>query len=137
MYGSFLHRYSPSGLPEVLTVGGTQQNDKLYKAFASGSNYGSCVDIFAPGQAVRGANIRSTNSHTIKDGTSLSTAIASGAAAVYWNILPDSATTTQVKDLLLDTCTKGKISDIPLNTNNCLLHITKPPPQKTSHTVQT
>jgi len=107
----------------VLTVGGTQHNDKLYKAFASGSNYGSCVNMFAPGQGIRSASIHSTNSYTITDGTSLSAPIVSGAAAVYWNMLSDNATARQVKDLLLDTCTKGKISGIPSNTKNCLLHI--------------
>ena len=94
------------------------------------------MDIFAPGQLVKSAGIYSTNSYTITDGTSLSTAIVSGAAAVYWNMLPDSTTGTQVKDLLLDTCTKGKISDIPSNTNNCLLHVTKLPPQKIFHVVK-
>ena len=131
-----VHRFSPSSFPEVVTVGGTQRNDKLYKTYFSGSNYGSCVDIFAPGQLVRSAGIYSTNSYTITDGTSLSTAIVSGAAAVYWNMLPDSATATQVKDLLLNICTKGKISDIPSNTNNCLLHVTKLPPQKIFHVVK-
>ena len=94
------------------------------------------MDIFAPGQLVRSAGIYSTNSYTITNGTSLSAPIVSGAAAVYWNMLPDSATATQVKDLLLDTCTKGKISGIPSNTNNCLLHVTKLPPQKTFHVVK-
>ena len=136
LYIFTVHRYSPASLPEVLTVGGTQRNDKLYKTFFSGSNYGSCVDIFAPGQAVRSAGIYSTNSYTITDGTSLAAPIVSGAAAVYWNMLPDSATATQVKDFLLDTCTKGKISGIPSNTNNCLLHVTKLPPQKIFHVLK-
>ena len=124
----------------MLTVGGTQSNDRLYKTYFSGSNYGSCVDIFAPGQAVVSASIRSTTSYTVTDGTSLSAPIVSGAAAVYWNMLPDSATGTQVKHLLLDTCTKGKISDIPSAfnsvTSNCLLHVTKLPSQKIFHAVK-
>ena len=98
------------------------------------------MDIFAPGQAVVSASIRSTTSYTVTDGTSLSAPIVSGAAAVYWNMLPDSATGTQVKHLLLDTCTKGKISDIPSAfnsvTSNCLLHVTKLPSQKIFHAVK-
>ena len=85
--------------------------------------------MFAPGQGIQSAGICSTNSYTITDGTSLSAPIVSGAAAVYWNMLPDNATAKQVKNLVLNTCTKGKISDIPLDTNTCLLHIAMLPSQ--------
>ena len=94
------------------------------------------MDIFAPGKLVKSASIHSTSSYTITDGASLSPPIVSGAAAVYWNMLPDNATAKEVKDFLLDTCTKGKISDIPLNPKNCLLHVTKLPSQKVFHAVK-
>ena len=68
----------------------------------------------------------------------------SGAAAVYWNTLSDSANAGQVKDILLNTCSKGQLKitasvPSPFNqqTTNCLLHIQNTPPvsQKVYHNV--
>ena len=131
----------------MLTVGGTQKTDQLYRKFLFGSNYGSCVDIFAPGQRVQSAYYTDTNSYATLDGTSQATPLVSGAAAVYWNMLPDNADANQVKKTILNTCSKGKLkiaksvpSSFIQQTKNCLLHIqsTPPPPpskQKIYHDV--
>jgi len=112
-----------------VTVGGTQRNDKLYIASHFGSNYGSCVDIFAPGQNVESAGITSKQSTDSYDGTSQAAPLVSGAAAVYWNVLP-GVNATAVKEFLLDTCVKEKLNfalfmpfAMVKQTKNCLLHL--------------
>ena len=120
-----------------MTVGGTQKTDQLYRKFLFGSNYGSCVDIFAPGQRVQSAYYTDTNSYATLDGTSQATPLVSGAAAVYWNMLPDNADANQVKKTILNTCSKGKLKiteSVPQSfiqqTKNCLLHIQTINPSK-------
>ena len=49
--GNFLTdacRYTPSSSPDAITVGGTARNDLLYATTFAGTNWGRCVDIFAP-----------------------------------------------------------------------------------------
>ena len=78
--------YSPSSSPHAITVGGTQQDgDKLYWFASSynspGTNYGKCVDIFAPGQWVRSASHLSDNHLVSMSGTSMATPMVAGVAA--------------------------------------------------------
>ena len=42
-------QYSPGASQSAVTVGGTARNDFLYWDSTSGTNFGCCVDIFAPG----------------------------------------------------------------------------------------
>lgn len=144
-------RYSPSSFSNVLTVGGTQRNDGLYNTFFFGTNFGSCVDIFAPAQRVRSAYYTGPDSYAVLDGTSQATPLVSGAAAVYWSMLTDNANASDVKNTLLNTCSRGKLNiaaSVPSafrqQTVNCLLHIKKiklpkktllPPAQKVYHNV--
>ena len=136
-------RYSPSSFTNVLTVGGTQRTDELYNTFFYGTNYGTCVDIFAPAQRIQSAYYTGVNSYAVLDGTSQATPLVSGAAAVYWNTLSDSADAGEVKDTLLSTCSKGQLNiaasvPSPFNqqTTNCLLHLQNTPPlQKVHHNV--
>ena len=139
---SLSFRYSPASYPDVLTVGGTQQNDKLYNTLFFATNYGPCVDIFAPGQQVQSAGINGEHSYATYDGTSQATPLVSGAAAIYWNMLPDSANATQVKDVLLNSCNKRKLDitgfvppSFVQQTTNCLLYI-KSPPQRVFYDIK-
>jgi len=45
-------RFSPGRSQQAITVGGTAEDDKLYRSFYSGSNYGECVTLYAPAQSV-------------------------------------------------------------------------------------
>ena len=47
-------RYAPPHLPETIAVGSTTQNDVV----APFSNVGRCVDVYAPGVAIRGADAK-------------------------------------------------------------------------------
>ncbi|MFF3867555.1 S8 family peptidase [Micromonospora sp. NPDC001898] len=69
--------FSPASVPTVLTVAATQSNDSR----ASFSNYGSCVDIFAPGVGIRSAWIGSPSAVQTLAGTSHAAPHVAGAAA--------------------------------------------------------
>ena len=102
------------------------------------------MDIFAPGQNVRSAYHNGPNSYATLDGTSQATPLVSGAAAVYWNMLPGNPDASEVKNALLNTCSRGRLniaasvpSPFNQNTINCLLHIQdiRQPAQKVYHSV--
>ena len=123
-------RYSPGASSYALTVGGTEQRDDLYLGFLNrGTNFGRCVDIFAPGKDIWSAGIRSNDAVATSSGTSQATPIVSGAAAVYWNI-NRAATPLEIKDTIISTCTRDKLrinevvpSSFQDQTPNCLLFI--------------
>lgn len=71
-------RDTPASAPNAITVGGSANGDGLYFA----TNYGSCVDIFAPGHLVKGANFSCTNCSQTWSGTSFAAPIVSGAIAI-------------------------------------------------------
>ena len=122
-------RYSPGASPDAITVGGTQRNDDLYLQLFDGTNYGKCVDIFAPGQNIRSAGFPGSNSISIFSGTSQASPQVSGAAAVYWSI-NTMASVQEIKDIIISTCTRDRLNidgDVPPAfrglSPNCLLHI--------------
>ena len=99
--------YSPARVPSALTVGATDSTD----ARASFSNYGSVVDLFAPGVDVTSAWL-SGGTNTIS-GTSMATPHVAGAAAL---VLSRDATTAkwspaQVSGDLVATATAGVVTD--------------------------
>ena len=70
--------YSPASEPSAITVGATASTD----ARASYSNFGPCVDIFAPGSGITSAwNTTSDATNTIS-GTSMASPHVAGAAAL-------------------------------------------------------
>ena len=125
-------RYSPGASPYALTVGGTERTDNLYLGLFSSTNYGRCVDIFAPGQDIQSAGIRSKDDAVYLSGTSQAAPLVSGAAAVYWN-MNRGATPLDIKNMIISTCTHDKLdinAEVPSSfadqTPNCLLFIDNP-----------
>ncbi|KAI1315568.1 hypothetical protein EDD11_000642 [Mortierella claussenii] len=71
--------YSPASTPTAFTVGSTNINDQM----SSFSNYGQCVNIYAPGERVRSTWIGPTNREIYTDsGTSFSAPNVAGIAAL-------------------------------------------------------
>jgi subtilisin family serine protease len=61
--------YSPARVPTAITVGATEKTDKK----ASYSNYGTCVDIFAPGSGITSSWYTSVTATNTISGTSMAT----------------------------------------------------------------
>ena len=72
--------YSPGSEPSALTVGAIDSRDRE----ADYSNYGKCVDLFAPGDQIRSTDFRG-GSGSVESGTSMAAPHVSGAAAVLWS----------------------------------------------------
>ncbi|MGQ4488005.1 S8 family peptidase [Streptomyces sp. SAS_281] len=109
---------SPSRVPEAITVASSTVDDEQ----SSFSNYGSVVDIYAPGSDITSSwNDSDTGSNTIS-GTSMATPHVVAAAAVYLAGHPD-ATPAEVATALTDGATPDAISNATTGTANKLLKI--------------
>jgi chitodextrinase len=83
----------------VIVVGATDQNDLR----ASFSNYGTLVDLFAPGVSIRTTSRTSTTSYTSVSGTSFACPITAGLCGLIWSRNP-SLTPAEVEAILRATC---------------------------------
>ena len=109
--------FSPSGVPDALTVAATDASDNR----ATFSNFGTCVDLFAPGLLIPTAwNTSDTATRTIS-GTTFAAAHAAGAAALYWAGHP-SANEADVRSALLAAATQDAISNAGAGSPNRLLY---------------
>ena len=97
---------SPSGLPAAITVGATTNTD----ARASYSDFGSCVDFFAPGSNITSASYLTDTGTATMSGTSMAAPHVAGAAALYLQGTPAS-TPQQVRDGLYALTTKNIVTD--------------------------
>ena len=70
--------YSPARVANAITVGATTSTDSR----ASYSNFGSCVDVFAPGSSITSAWYTSTTATAVLSGTSMASPHVAGVAAV-------------------------------------------------------
>jgi len=113
-------RYSPAHVPSAITVGATDSRDSR----ASYSNYGSCVDLYAPGSSVTSLGHRSDSQTATLSGTSMACPHVSGAAAVLLQKSP-SMKATQVKSSILGSAESGRISGLRSSSDpNLLLSLT-------------
>lgn len=74
--------YSPASEPEVITVGAVNSVDQLMSQGAGGTNFGRCVDLFAPGDDIVSASSDCSTCFTSRSGTSQAAAHTAGVAAV-------------------------------------------------------
>lgn len=109
--------FSPARMPEAITVGATSKNDG--RAFFS--NYGRCLDIFAPGSGITSARNGSTGS-TSMDGTSMASPHVAGVVALLLQHAP-TATPTEVNALVRANATSGKVTSPGSGSPNFLLHL--------------
>ena len=108
--------YSPARVAEAVTVGATTSSDSR----ASYSNYGSCLDLFAPGSSITSAwYTASTDTRTIS-GTSMATPHVAGVAALYLQN-NTAASPTAVRDAIVNTATSGVVTSAGSNSPNKLL----------------
>ncbi|WP_019890240.1 S8 family peptidase [Streptomyces purpureus] len=109
---------SPSRVKEAITVASSTKEDEQ----SSFSNFGSVVDIYAPGSDITSAWIGGDDATKTISGTSMATPHVVGAAALYLAAHQD-ATPEQVAKALVDGSTDGAISNPSQGTANKLLKI--------------
>jgi subtilisin family serine protease len=110
--------YSPASVPEAITVGAIGGLD----AMSSYSNFGGCVDIFAPGDQIYSANNTDDSAFILATGTSQASAFVAGAAALYLEANP-GASPAEVAQAITSGATLGVVIGLPLGTPNRLLRV--------------
>jgi subtilisin family serine protease len=108
-------KQSPSRAPAALTVASSTPND----ARSSFSNYGRCVDLFAPGSAISSAAASDPHGWTTLSGTSMSSPHVAGAAALLLQERP-KLTPAQVASQLLYQASASRITDAKGSPNKLL-----------------
>jgi subtilisin family serine protease len=107
--------YSPARTPDALTVGATDKTDTK----ARWSNYGACVDWFAPGVSITSAwSTGDTATNTIS-GTSMATPHVAGVAALYLQGNP-GASPALVRAALWANLTTGVVTSANTANNHLL-----------------
>ncbi|GAB3934500.1 hypothetical protein GCM10027614_07620 [Micromonospora vulcania] len=109
--------YSPQAVTAAITVGNSTSSDGRN----SSSNYGSCLDIFAPGTSIVSASYSSNTGSATMTGTSMASPHTAGAAALYLGANP-TATPAQVRAALVNNGTTGKITSPGTGSPNVLLY---------------
>jgi len=108
--------YSPARAATAITVGATTNTD----ARASYSNFGSCLDIFAPGSSITAPWYTSTTATNTISGTSMASPHVAGAAALFLQGNPTASPAT-VTSALTGNSTTGKVTSAGTGSPNLLL----------------
>ncbi|MEY4147284.1 MAG: hypothetical protein RL278_840 [Actinomycetota bacterium] len=109
--------YSPASAPSAITVGATASDDSR----ASYSNYGTCVDIFAPGSSISSAYKGSATASASMSGTSMASPFVTGIAAVYLEN-HTSATPAAVTTAITDASTRDVVTSAGVGSPNKLAY---------------
>ena len=119
--GDFLGRaqdacgYSPAGAEKAYTVGATTSSDSK----TTWSNYGDCVDIFAPGANITSAWHTGNNATNTISGTSMAAPHVAGVAALFLEDNPN-ASVQDVYDAITDVSTKNIVTSSNTGNNHLL-----------------
>ncbi len=109
--------YSPARVANAITVGSTASNDSR----SSFSNFGSCVNIFAPGSSIRSAWYTSTTATNTISGTSMASPHVAGAAVLVL-AADNAASPATVRSRIYTKATTNVLSGIGSGSPNRLLY---------------
>ena len=108
---------SPARVSQALTVGSSTSAD----ARSSFSNYGTCVDLFAPGSSITSAWYTSDTATNTISGTSMASPHVAGVAALYLATDPGASPST-VNAAVINNATSGRLTSIGAGSPNRLLY---------------
>jgi cerevisin len=122
--------YSPAAASKPITVGASTIEDRN----AWFSNHGMCVDVFAPGLDITSTWIGSDTATNTISGTSMASPHVAGLSAVILGEHEEPLSPQQVKDMIVDSATKGalKFSSVLRKTPNKLIFHKGTTPVETS-----
>jgi subtilisin family serine protease len=114
-------RISPAAMPEVISVGASYPDDRV----APFSNYGTCVDVFAPGLNIPSTANYNDTATSVISGTSAAAPFVTAAAALYLAQRP-TATPAEVRNHIIMNSTRNRLTmravDITAKSPNRLLY---------------
>ncbi|WIM96068.1 S8 family peptidase [Actinoplanes oblitus] len=110
-------KYSPADTANAITVGAVDSADRR----ASFSNYGTCVDLFAPGVDIKSAGKNSNSATATMSGTSMASPHVAGAAALVLGAHP-AWTPQQVRDDLVGNAGSGLVRSAGTGSPNKVLY---------------
>jgi subtilisin family serine protease len=116
--------FTPAGVTEAITVGSTERTDRR----SSFSNYGNCLDIWAPGTSITSAWIGSPTATNTISGTSMACPHVAGYVSILFEENP-SIDNDAIHKYFNDFGNKDKITGIPtspLSPNSLLWNGCKP-----------
>jgi subtilisin family serine protease len=110
-------RESPARVGAAITIGSTTSSDTR----SSFSNYGTCLDVFAPGSSIKSAWHTGDTAVSTISGTSMATPHVAGIAALYLQASP-SALPAAVRDALVNSATTNIVQSAGTGSPNRLIH---------------
>jgi subtilisin family serine protease len=108
---------SPARATSAITVGSTTTTD----ARSSFSNFGTCLDLFAPGSGILSAWFTSNTATATLSGTSMASPHVAGVAALYRQANP-SASATTVRNAIVNNATTNVVTNAGSGSPNRLLY---------------
>src|ERR1044072_4477734 len=108
---------SPARAANAITVGSTTTSD----ARSSFSNFGTCLDLFAPGSSILSSYATSDTATATLSGTSMASPHVAGVAALYKQVNP-SASSSTVRNAIVNNATVNVITNVGTGSPNRLLY---------------
>ena len=113
--------YSPGREQQSLTVAATANDDSQ----ASFSNWGACIDVYAPGVDISSSSSRSDTGSTKMSGTSMAAPHVAGAAALQFAATPGSSAVPVIAAVVANA-TAGVVQGANPGTTDRLLSTSVP-----------
>lgn len=110
--------YSPAYVPNAITVGATEPGDVRWEK----SNFGKCVDIWAPGRFIKSAGVASDTDSALKTGTSMACPHVAGGIALILEEDP-ARSPEKARQILMTRAEKDAIEGLAFDDTNAMLFV--------------